>query len=1007
MNLDRKKHVLLAVFVLSGIGGLIYESIWSHYLKLFLGHAAYAQSLVLAIFMGGMGLGAWLAGRYSTRIKNLLLAYAGIELAIGLTAMVFHAVFVSFVNLSYEKILPALSDPFLAELFRWGGSGLLILPQSILLGMTFPFMSGALIRLFPQNSGPILSSLYFTNSLGAAAGVLLSGFVLIAAVGLPGTIMTAGLINVLVALFAWALSKGLPPTEPIAANTGTSIDTGSVAAASARNGRKLLLIVAFLTGCASFIYEIIWIRMLSMVLGSSNHAFEIMLCAFILGLAFGSLFIKRRFATMRNHRLWLAIIQIVMGVLAVGSLILYNSSMDAMQVVMQALAKTEQGYAAFNLASLVITIGIMFPAAFCAGMTLPLITEILFREGQGERSIGSVYAANTFGSIIGVILAVHVGLPLLGIKGGLLAGGAIDVIAGLLLLRGVRDTSEGSPTRTLNPFAVAASVLVAFGLVYAYVQPDALKMASGIYRFGKFVPSDSATVLLEKDGKTATVHALSEYGILTLRTNGKTDASLRTGPGDPTTDEFTQILAGVLGLYHRPNSEYVANIGIGSGITTHSLLSSPNVREVHTIEIEQFMTDGARQFGKASERTFDDPRSKIFIDDAKSFLAVSPRRYDIIVSEPSNPWVSGVSSLFTQEFYARMKSRLKPDGLFVQWLQIYDLDYDLVAAVMKSLGAEFGDYVIYETNRTDLAIIASPTKIGPPNADIFKHAAATTMLERLNVRTPGDLDMRRIGNKRLLQPYFDSFGATRNSDYFPILDLRATKDRFLGKNAIPISELHSFAIPVLDMLQGSSPAPGSPQIMDIDRLASPRVRDAVVARQMAEYLDDGMLKGKTALTDAFAYEMEHVRTYWLNCSAATAGQARLDPMLRLAQFANPGLHTQELATLWGKFRGSRCYAALSPTHRAWVDLFSHVGQRNAEGMVASTKMLSDLPPLVSDSKIDYQPQLEYRQVSLVTALLALGRKEEAAQAWQQIMVSKSERFRRTPMAMIIDGQVAR
>lgn len=1004
MNIDRKKQVLLAVFVLSGIGGLIYESIWSHYLKLFLGHAAYAQSLVLAIFMGGMGLGAWLAGRYSIRIKNLLLAYAGIELAIGLTALVFHSIFVAFTKLSYEKILPALSDPFLAELFRWGGSALLILPQSILLGMTFPLMSGALIRLFPNNSGPILSSLYFTNSLGAAAGVLLSGFVLIAAVGLPGTIMTAGLINILVALFAWAVSKGLPSSEPIAVRAATASTAAPLEANSAGNGPKLLLIVAFLTGCASFIYEIIWIRMLSMVLGSSNHAFEIMLCAFILGLAFGSLFIKRRFATMGNHRLWLAIIQIVMGLLAVGSLVLYNSSMDAMQVVMQALAKTEQGYVAFNLASLVITIGIMFPAAFCAGMTLPLITEILFREGQGEQSIGSVYAANTFGSIVGVILAVHVGLPVLGIKGGLLAGGAIDVVAGLLLLHAGRGASGGS--RAFNPAVVAASVLVAFGLVYAYVQPDALKMASGIYRFGKFVPSDSATVLLEKDGKTATVHALSEYGILTLRTNGKTDASLRIGQGDPTTDEFTQILAGVLGLYHRPNSEYVANIGIGSGITTHSLLSSPNVREVHTIEIEQFMTDGARQFGKASERTFNDPRSKIFIDDAKSFLAVSPRRYDIIVSEPSNPWVSGVSSLFTQEFYARMKSKLKPDGLFVQWLQIYDLDYDLVAAVMKSLGAEFGDYVIYETNRTDLAIIASPSKVGPPNADIFKHAAATTMLERLNVRTPGDLDMRRIGTKRLLHPYFESFGATRNSDYFPILDLRATKDRFLGKNAIPISELHSFAIPVLDMLQGSSPAPGSPQIMDIDRLASPRVRDAVIARQMADYLDDGTLKGKTALTDAFAYEMEHVRTYWLNCSAATAGQARLDPMLRLAQFANPGLHTQELATLWGKFRGSRCYAALSPTHRVWLDLFSNVGQRNAEGMVASTKALSELPPLVSDSKIDYQPQLEYRQVSLVTALLALGRKEEAAQAWQQIMRSKSERFRRTPMAMIIDGQVA-
>ena len=211
MSLDRKKQFLLAVFVLSGMGGLIYESIWSHYLKLFLGHAAYAQSLVLAIFMGGMGFGAWLAGRFSTRWKNLLLAYAAIELGIGLTALVFHSVFVAFTGFAYDRVLPQLTDPLTAELFRWSGSALLILPQSILLGMTFPLMSGALIRLFPQQSGPVLSQLYFTNSIGAAAGVLLSGFVLIAAVGLPGTILSAGLLNILVALLA--ASWGFRPTD--------------------------------------------------------------------------------------------------------------------------------------------------------------------------------------------------------------------------------------------------------------------------------------------------------------------------------------------------------------------------------------------------------------------------------------------------------------------------------------------------------------------------------------------------------------------------------------------------------------------------------------------------------------------------------------------------------------------------------------------------------------------------------------------------------------------------
>ena len=326
MNLNQKKYALYAIFVLSGIGGLIYESIWSHYLKLFLGHAAYAQSLVLMIFMGGMGLGAWLAARFSHRWKNLLLGYAAVELAIGISALVFHSTFVGFTQFSYDTVLPALASPLLAEVYRWVGSGMLILPQSILLGMTFPLLSAGLLRLSPQTSGPVLSALYFTNSLGAAIGVLLSGFVLIAAVGLPGTILAAGVINIVVAIAVWLVSKSLPPDATPAAAVATP--SGLLA----DRGRRQLLIVAFLTGCASFIYEVIWIRMLSMVLGSSTHAFEIMLCAFILGLAFGSLCIKRYIHKLTNPRFVLAMIQVAMGLLALGSLALYNSSMDAMQV---------------------------------------------------------------------------------------------------------------------------------------------------------------------------------------------------------------------------------------------------------------------------------------------------------------------------------------------------------------------------------------------------------------------------------------------------------------------------------------------------------------------------------------------------------------------------------------------------------------------------------------------------------------------------------------------------
>ncbi|MDH5641388.1 MAG: fused MFS/spermidine synthase, partial [Nitrospira sp.] len=259
------RNLLFFLFALSGFSGLVYESIWTHYLKLFLGHAAYAQTLVLAIFMGGMAIGAWLSGAGAKSWKNLLLGYALVEGVIGIGALLFHDVFDLYLRLAYETLLPALGSPTLVSLVKWSSAGLLILPQSILLGMTFPLMSGALIRRFPSNPGASISMLYFTNSIGATAGVLVSGFILVEALGLPGTIRLAGVINILLALWVWYLARDLR-TEPqfeVPQSDGGHYQSGS--------WFWFFLVIALVTGAASFIYEIAWIRMLSLVLGASTH----------------------------------------------------------------------------------------------------------------------------------------------------------------------------------------------------------------------------------------------------------------------------------------------------------------------------------------------------------------------------------------------------------------------------------------------------------------------------------------------------------------------------------------------------------------------------------------------------------------------------------------------------------------------------------------------------------------------------------------------------------------
>src|SRR5499433_1496347 len=219
------RPALFAIFAASGFAGLIYESIWAHYLKLFLGHAAYAQTLVLAIFMGGMAVGSWISSRLSPRWRNLLTAYAITEGAIGILAFVFHQVFIASTGLAYDSILPRLGGSTAAVYaFKWGLSALLIFPQSVLLGSTFPLMTAGVLRSFADRPGRSVAILYFTNSLGAAIGVLISGFVLVPAAGLPGTLRIAGVINLLVAAAVWWVSPAPIPAARVEGHAKASRD---------------------------------------------------------------------------------------------------------------------------------------------------------------------------------------------------------------------------------------------------------------------------------------------------------------------------------------------------------------------------------------------------------------------------------------------------------------------------------------------------------------------------------------------------------------------------------------------------------------------------------------------------------------------------------------------------------------------------------------------------------------------------------------------------------------
>ena len=944
-----------ALFTLSGFAGLIYESIWSHYIKLFLGHAAYAQTLVLAIFMGGMALGSWLCSRYSARWRNLLTGYAVAEAAIGLCALVFHRVFVAATDAAYDSIMPGLGNPHAVNAFKWALSALLVLPQSVLLGMTFPLMSAGLIRAYPDSTGGTIAMLYFTNSLGAAAGVLASGFVLIAWAGLPGTILTAGMLNILLALLVWALAKNMQFTPPIPAR----IESGE----RDPQGYAPMLGVALLTGAASFIYEIGWIRMLSMVLGSSTHAFELMLSAFILGLAFGGLWIKRRIDRIAVPERYLGVVQVAMGLFALLTLVVYGYTFEIMQWLLGTLARTDSGYAAFNIGSHLIALLVMFPAAFCAGMTLPLITHVLLRRGTGERAIGAVYAANTLGAITGVFAAVHVGLPVLGLKGLISAGAAVDIGLGLLLLWW---TAKGS---RLPAYATAAGVAGVVATL-AFVQLDPYKMASGVYRHGALLTHDKAEILFHHDGKTATVNLVRTADRISIHTNGKSDAALHPG-GGVAPDETTMVLTAALPLAYQPGAGTAANIGFGSGLTSHVLLASDAIREVDTIEIESAMVEAARGFNPRNDNAYRDPRGRIHIEDAKTFFSMHNKRYDIIASEPSNPWVSGVASLFTSEFYRRVKRHLNDDGVFVQWMQLYEISPALVASVFKALSREFSDYAAFTANNVDLIIIAKNGGTLPPlSAAVFQHPRLAAELARIQIRSIADLELHRVGGKRALQPYFDSFPIAANSDFFPVLDLNAAKARFMGSSVTEaINNLAMTPVPALEMLGGEA-GRGS-----VTGAARPWLRKAGLTQQalaIRAYLLEGRHEQLDRVPLMSRSDVQLVRMLAIEC-ANSRSAVSADQLYEIAIALVPFLTRDELRGVWDKLKTSPCAARLGEPQRTWLALFAAVSERDAGNMVQVAEKL-----LRQDAA-----RKDYLLGAAITGHLALYEHDKAIRLWTE------------------------
>lgn len=862
------ERLLLALFVVSGFAGLIYQSIWSHYLGLSLGHAAYAQTLVLGIFMGGMALGAWLVSWLGVRWRRLIFAYAVVEILIGLAGLGFHSLFVYYTAFSQETVYPAIESISTVRAWQWITAAMLIAPQSIMLGMTFPLMSAGYLRIAPKADGEILGGLYFTNSIGAACGALAATFCLLPWVGMPGAMLVAGALNIMVGVGAWIISRRAD-VAGVAARSTRAASPAPASNASRVGFYRIMLLAAGITGATSFVYEIGWIRLLNQSLGTTVHSFELMLAAFIFGLAFGGWWIRKRSHRISDVVGYAGYAQIWMGLAALISLPVFSQSFRWVGGLMAVLPKTDAGYALFSLSSAGISLLVMFPAAFFAGMTLPLFTMALLRQDAGEASIGRVYATNTLGAIIGVVLATHALIPIMGLRGAVTIAAIIDIVLGFYLIRRFGELLKFRKFASVSAIAlIIATASIFFG------QLDPRSLASGVFRHGRAELADDVKLNFFRDGKTASVafYSLGSVGI--IATNGKPDASLEMDYSkDPSGDEITMIMAGVLPLASHPAPEQIAIIGWGSGLSTHTVLGSLAPKQVDTIEIEHAMYEGARWYGSRVARAYEDPRSLVHFDDARTFFSTGQRRYDVIISEPSNPWVNGVASLFTQEFYRFMRQHLNEDGLVVQWIQSYELSDALLATMTAALIQEFSYVDVYLANSSDLLFLAGMSPIPPLDYSRLADALPAE-LQRVGLTGLGDFKIRKVASRQTLEALVALRGATPHSDFYPEVALNAPRARFTGASVRSFMSLMAIGMPVLEMTHGRIPASLS------DAVTQDLLNDASKDHWSARHVRSAMLReGMDGLVSSQPGAVESIETL-LQLSAGPISNEELPAWLQ-------------------------------------------------------------------------------------------------------------------------------
>ncbi len=803
---QRVIRVITLCFIFSGATALIYEVLWARMLGLVFGATTIAISAVLTAFMGGLALGSAVAAKFVNRLKQPLRIYAIIEIVIGLYALLVPLLFRG-IDQIYAAIWTRLHPGFYGfALSRFALAAAVLIIPTALMGATLPILVAA-VRGAGQRSAQAVAKLYTANLGGAIIGTVAAGFLLLPAFGVARTIWIAAATNLGIGIVALLTNRNAS-FQVRALTVGRVTVSAPVDSAQTRSGQHgFWLFCALASGLITISMQIVWSRMLSMIIGSSTYAFTIVLALFLIGLATGAWIVsnKARAETALLRR-WVFWFQLATAASLFVSLRLTNQ-VPALLITLGLRFGINSWPGLLAMQVFAAAALILLPVILM-GMTMPLVLTWTggstgspqATDSTAAKLTGQSYAVNTIGSIAGAIITAFVLVPLTSTRFTIfcMASMAVAVAAAAYEPRGNKDRALARSA------AVGAAAILIITMLFAWPRLNLNALSAGAY--DSFVrvlaksrggvpenekqsgPADHQ-LLTYVEGRTATVSVRRDWGITSVAINGRTNAS-------DTEDMPTQVMLGELPMLTAARIERVLMVGFASGVTAGSVLQSPTL-SVDCVELEPAAVASSHYFEHVNNQPLNDPRLHVIIDDARTYLRVTPTTYDVIISEPSHPWVPGVANLFTREFFALGRERLREDGVFVQWFQTYQLSTGSLRTVLATFHEAFPHVAIFRIQGAakgkDLLLLGSRAPIRLDRIDErLKDSKVAADLRRVGLNSADDLRAWLVCDETRLGPAVR--GAVINTDDNMYVETVAPREAFrptVEENAAWVEKLKS------------------------------------------------------------------------------------------------------------------------------------------------------------------------------------------------------------------------